>query len=264
MDDGLVSLVDIPVAIAPERLQVEWRAALPAMPAAAARHIEQRWKIYEHEASLAGGLLFNGPVTCLIGVRKESSEGRERVILTLGPGDYKRFLVTCLRDRPWFERHAPEAVAEALGNSVLLTHGDRALLGMRSQGVSAYPGRAHLIGGVAELLGSEKFPARTEGLLEHLKLELHEEAGVDPRHLATDGPLMAGLARDPFLNQPELFWQWETTVELEQIAGRLDPAEHSGAVLIDRHSLAKALSGNLTPVARGAVSVWAQQRGRRF
>jgi hypothetical protein len=97
-------------------------------------------------------------------------------------------------------------------------------------------------------------------LLAHLQLELHEEAGVNPRDLATDGPRMAGLPRDPFLNQPELFWQWETTVDLEQIAARLEPAEHSGAVLIDRRKAADALCGNLTPVARRALSAWAVQR----
>jgi hypothetical protein len=203
-------------------------------------------------------------VTRLISTRTENREGQNRIVLRLGPTDYKTFLVTCLRDHAWFENNVPTAIAPALGNSVLLTHGERAILGVRSQKVSCYPGHGHLLGGVAELLGTEKFPASAAGLIAHLRLELREEAGIDIADLAPGGPRICGLARDPFLHQPELYWQWETHVELERIAERLDASEHSGSVILDKDRITEAWGQRLTPVARHVIARWAGQSAPPF
>ena len=241
-------------------LHVEWDPNLLHLSAAASDYIDKRWNVYQAAAKSEGRMLFNGPITRLISARLEKTPAVARAILRLGPADYKSFVVTRLRDRPWFDAHDPDAAVLALGNSALLTHGNHALLGIRSQKVSAYPGRAHLFGGVAELLNTEKFPATTQGLIAHLRLELHEEAEILSGELAPQGPQPLGLALDEYLGQPELSWRWETTVPLETIARRLDAEEHSGHILIDRRRLSDVDQTHLTPVARRTIQVWALQK----
>ena len=147
----------------------------------------------------------------------------------------------------------------ALGNSALVTRGHRALLGRRSARVSAYAERLHLIGGVLEVLGTPAFPANRAGIEAHLWMELHEETGLRFGEERRDGwPRVLGLARDEFLQQPELFWQWEVGVELEALLTRMDPAEHSGGVIVERGDMPAALREELTPVARVAWEQWSR------
>ncbi len=206
-------------------------------------------------------MLFNGEITQLLGSREINNGSVEpSVELTLAPTDYKTFLVTRVRDRKWFEQNAPDAMARALGNSVLLTRGGEAVLGIRSEKVGVYPHRAHLIGGVLERLGSAEFPASAEGLIAHLLKELHEEAGVEKAELATRGewPRLLALAEDPFLGQPEAVWQWEMRAEPAEIARRLanEGGEHTAAAIVRRGEQDAALRERMTPMARWAVEFW--------
>lgn len=218
---------------------------------AARAHIDERWDVYMADARAHGKTLFNGPISRLIEARREG----ERVVLTLGPGDYKTFIVTAMRDRAWFAAHTPEAIVGALGNSVLLTRGGRALLGIRSKETSAYAGRAHLIGGVLDELGSAEFPASRAGVLAHLRLELEEEASVRAEDLVGE-PVFLGVVRDSFLSQPEAIWQWESAVELEEIAGRLNAQEHHGATVVGKGGVGEEVWAQMTPVARAAWGKW--------
>ncbi len=259
MHAPLTILIDASNSLTTNHISIEWDTNPVAMPAEAAAFIQQRWSAYAAQARAAGKTLFNGPITRLISARSETRNDQLHIALTLGPADYKTFLVTCLRDHDWFKKHARAAIAPALGNSALLTHGNRALLGIRSEKVSAYPGRAHLFGGVAELLGTEKFPATAAGLVTHLEVELHEEAGIGPADLSPTGPRLMGLALDNILHQPELFWQWETAVELERLVEKLDAAEHSGFLILDKREIGSRSLEQLTPVARYVVQKWAGQ-----
>ena len=142
-------------------------------------------------------------------------------------------------------------IAPALGNSVLLTHADQALLGVRSARVAAYAGRAHVFGGVLDYL---KPGARTMGgVLEHLRRELEEELGLGAADLPGE-PRALALVRDMRIAQPELIWHWEVPGELAGLAARLERAEHDSHVLFRRGGGDMEM---LTPVARAAVGLWA-------
>jgi hypothetical protein len=208
--------------------------------------IDERWADYVAEAGVHGRTLFDGPISCFAGAEIRGS----RLVLYLTPGDYKTFLVTVLRDRAWFLEHAPGVMMAGLGNSVLLTHGGEGLLGIRSPRVSAYAGRAHLIGGVLEELGTPGHPSTAEGIVAHLRREMMEEAGVTERDLC-GAPKLLAVVRDQVLAQPELIWQWELAVPVAEVGKRLGALEHSGWVSISEGNKAVHWE-RMTPVARSA------------
>jgi hypothetical protein len=239
------------------KVHVRWDPHPPKIPAEAATYLEARWEAYLVEARASEKTLFNGPITRLVSASR-CADGE--IDLLLGPADYKTFLVVHLRDRPWFAAHAPMLSAAALGNSVLLTSGDRALLGIRSPRVSAYAGHAHLVGGVLDCLSPAQSQAPSaEHLVDHLLKELSEEAEVTADDLLPrdgDWPRFMGVVRDEFLAQPEAIWQWETRTPLEEFARRLSPQEHAGAVQVTRARADSLLWQRMTPVARHTWRLW--------
>jgi hypothetical protein len=255
--EHLTRLAPIRQSLDKQLVDVLWDPQPQVFSPDAAAPIEDRWRLYLADAQANGKTLFDGPITRLLEVR---TDRWPRITLRLGPAQYKTFLVTRVRDRPWFEAHAPHDMALALGNSALLTHGHQALLGLRSDRVSAYAGRLHMFGGVLEALDTPHFPASTEGLLAHLRLELHEEARLTPAELEDTGPRVLGIAHDDFLGQPEIFWQWETRIDLHQVAARLDASEHAGSRILGRQDMTDHLWQQLTPVTRQAWLVWCQSR----
>ena len=234
-------------------VEVLWEPQPQVVSAAAAEYIDRHWLQYAAEARAAGKTLFDGPITRLLEVR---TDRMPHVVLRLGPSNYKTFLVTRLRDRAWFDAHAPADVSLALGNSALLTCGDEALLGLRSDRVSAYPRRLHSFGGVVEALGTARFPASTEGLLAHLRLELDEEAHLKPHELEESGPRLLSAAMDDFLGQPEIIWQWKTRISLKEVAARLDDEEHADFRIVRRGEMSDPLWQEMTPMAREAWRAW--------
>ncbi len=163
------------------------------------------------------------------------------------------FFVTCVRDHPWFKANAPEALHEALGNSLLLTHGNHVVLGVRSDSVASYRGYAHVFGGVLEPPAAD---AAADGsfILDHLQRELLQEIGLSLQALKHPPKLIA-LLRDHQLHQPELVW-W----------GELAPGNAKYDVAFEEHDqlltlpLQDALiTGEpaipLTPVARAAIAL---------
>jgi hypothetical protein len=218
-----------------------------AAPPDISARIEWRWKECVDAARRDGRMLFNGPVAYM----KRTSTNAGIWHLELAPTDYKTFLVTTLRDRAWFEQHCPAAVTPALGNSILLTHGSVAYLGVRSKAVAAYPKRAHLFGGV---LDWPKYHGNTgDVLLEHLYLELNEELGIGPNWL-TAPPRVLALLRDPFLAQPEVVWHGELKAPLQLPRGTLNIDEHDAIIAV-------SLSGHFvddppqTPVSAAAIGL---------
>jgi hypothetical protein len=251
--NDLTVLVDGPLVAG--EVEIEWVATSPPISETARAEIERQWERHVAQARAQGQSLFNGAITRLIRAKEAGGGGARRVILMLGPADYKSFVVTVMRDREWFLAHAPDAMAYGLGNSVLMTQGDRALLGVRSSGTSAYAGRAHVIGGVLELLGSPELPATMEGILTHLRREMQEEASVGEADVVA-APMLLAIVRDEFLSQPELVWQWEISGDLRRIAARLDAQEHRGALILERAGIPAATCELMTPVARAAWERW--------
>lgn len=246
-----------------EQVAVAWRGKRESPAAEVSLRIDAQWAVLQREMAGTGVPLFNGAISrllaCEVGSRSGAAGDLPAMRLVLGPGDYKTFLITRMRDRLWFEAHAAAAMVRALGNSVLLTNGDQALVGIRSGKVSAYPHRGHLIGGVLEELGTGKHPASVEGIIAHLLLELREEAGVLEDELAPRGewPRLLAIAEDHFLGQPEAVWRWETRVPLERIARALESGEHAGSQILARGNLPEEVREKLTPMTRLAWGIWA-------
>jgi hypothetical protein len=254
--NDFTTLVHCGNGVHPDDVRVVWHQAAPIPTDAGQARIEQQWSVALAEARDQGRNLFDGPIARLIDASGVGSPARQ-VHLTLGPGRYKAFVITRLRDAAWFEAHARTMLTRALGNSALLTHGSNALLGIRSPRVSCYPGRAHLIGGVLDEIGVQE-RASVQGLLGHLLRELLEEARVGLADLAprNNWPRLLGIFEDRALGQPEAIWHWETRTPLLEIAGRIDPDEHSGYLLLGRGAATASELEQLTPLARVAYRAW--------
>jgi len=247
MDTDIEVLAEGPFGA--ERVRVTWVHGPAVMSSAAREMVQRRWAHYEQEAQAAGKSLFDGKITRLIAAEREGNT----LELTMGPATYSEFVVSTLRDRMWFMANEPAAMVAATGNSVLITQGDGAILGVRSRRVSAYAGRAHLFGGVLDLLSGGGRSAA--GLVEHLERELREELSLIREELVGEPRLLA-VVRDEFLMQPELIWQWETHAALADVAQRVDPHEHDGVVMLGRERPGAEVWAQMTPVARAAWLGW--------
>jgi hypothetical protein len=259
MTEASRTLVDCTPGIPAHAVRVAWESAVGSASAEAHARMDTCWTDALAEAEAQGRTLFDSAITRLIAAEANDNPATS-VLLRLGPGSYKGFVVTRLRDAAWFEAHAPSLLTAGLGNSALLTHGDHVLLGIRSERVSCYPGRAHLIGGVLDELDLDTLPS-ADGLVAHLLLELHEEARIGHADLAPRGPWpkLLGIFEDRALGQPEAIWQWETRLPLPEIAQRLDPAEHSGHLVLRRAGASAEVLSRLTPLASVAYHAWSRQ-----
>ncbi len=210
--------------------------------------IDDWWRESVDEAQRENRTLFNAPVAFL----KACAVCGERLHLELAETDYKTFLVTTLRNRDWFEHHCPTAITPALGNSILLTFNNTAYLGLRSRAVAAYPGWAHLFGGVLDW--PNNLAMGSEVLMTHLHRELHEELKLETDSLAAP-PRLLGLFRDPFLGQPELVWHGMLKSPLEKLFA--DDIEHDDLLLVawNQSDNRMALGAHLTPVSRASLTI---------
>ncbi len=228
--------------------------------------INQFWETELAAARRENRILFNSPVLCL-----QKYEITDRgLALQLARSDYKTFLVTTLRHNGFFLRHFPDSIAPALGNSILLTCGTQALLGVRSRRVAAYPGHAHLIGGVLDCRSGEVEKTAGPGaqvLRDHLLAEIHEEVGLDAADLARP-PQVLLLVQDTVLNQPELIWHGEISEQsmnqAMQPSDAEDRHEHERMLTLSIAAAAEKTDMPLTPAARRAITMLAGLRtGRR-
>lgn len=236
---------------------------IPTGPAA--DYIEERWQTYLADARQRQAHLFDAPVLCLLkweSLPAPTGKSLPTLHLTLCPTTYKNFLVTTLRDRPWFQQHAPQLISPVLGNSILLTYQGQALLGLRSPKVSAYPHRAHVIGGVFDRLLPPGQTTDATPILDHLYTEMHEEVGISPHDLAAT-PRLLGLFRDPALAQPELLWHAELSTPPQTFISRHQDPEHSRLLLISLQPAAPTTQLSrpiLTPLAQMGLALLTQEK----
>ncbi len=232
---------------------VHWDPCPCILEPAVQAYIDERWAVYMQDAQAHGRTLFNGPITRLMDHRVE----RTTLHLSLGPSDFKTFLVTALRDHAWFAGRAPAAICAALGNSGLIAYGQQCVLGIRSSNVAAYAGKAHVFGGVLEQLDTSDYPASPEGLLAHLRCELQEELDLTAPDLAGQPRLLA-MVYDQTLHQPELLWHWELQNPIATILHRLNQDEHTGHLILHCNDALKASEKSLTPGALFAFQAWSK------
>ena len=233
-----------------DQITITWDPEPRPLSSQAGDYIEQRWNTYCADARHNNRILYNG----LVAELRAATIRNNHLELSLSPTDYKTFVVTSMRDRDWFLANAPEAISPALGNSILLTMENRAILGLRSQAVAAYPGRVHLFGGVLDAPDVAGQPLDTDFVLRHLYQELHEEVQVSPENFISP-PRVLALLRDNFLGQPELAWQAALQGPLDTLLGSLNMEEHDQYALLDMaQPLASGPSG-LTPVARAMLEL---------
>ena len=232
---------------APSQIQIHWHPAPLVPPPAVAAFIDERWQHYLAQARSEQRDLFNSPMTAV--TRFAARPGV--LAIELRPSDYKTFMVSCVRDRGWFERHAPDCIAVTPGNTALLTCDDRAYLGLRSIRVSTYPRRVHAFGGALELDPAHP-PTAAGALLSHIEKELHEELGLTSAAFVA-APALLGVYRDPALWQPEFIWQ----CQLHAPPDHVHPHEHDG--LISFGPVAVGDEELLTPAAAAALRSWRSQ-----
>jgi 8-oxo-dGTP pyrophosphatase MutT (NUDIX family) len=199
--------------------------------------------------------LFDGPL-CRLEHLAVDGDGLH---LRLSRTTYRIFIGTNAGHPQWADDPGRQVMADPLGTSVILRSSDGVLVfGRRSQRVALYPGFVHPFGGTLE-------PPETGievDLLEEMRRELHEEAGLTRADLS-DLRVIA-LVEDHRLRQPELVYAAQTHLSAEAISSRLDLHEHSACWLLadEQASIDGVLTGNeaLTPVLAGALLAWGWRR----
>lgn len=243
----------IPGPIPQDHIVVHWQSSASSLSPVAEAFIAERWADYLAQAAATKRTLFDGTIAQFLGAFLE-----DRVLhLHLAPSRYSRYLVSCIRDRAWFERHAPQDIIRGMGNAALVTAGSTAILGLRSQNVAIYAGLADLFGGILEQLGTPELCANSHGILDHLKKELAEELSLGPADLA-DQPTLLGIMEDPNLATPQLLWHWPAVRSLQDFQQQEIPTEeHQRLVFLPAHQ--DRLPPDhppLTPMAALAWEAW--------
>jgi hypothetical protein len=199
---------------------------------------------WQREKQRLGGKLFDGAMC-----RYESHEIVDsRLVLRVSRTSYRVFVETNLfgpRDLP------TRCLCNPVGVSATLRCGDDVLLfGRRGDGVAYYPRRLH------PFAGSLDWPdnAQPIDVFAECRRELHEELSLT----TMDVPTLAvvGLVEDVDLRHPEVVLHAETPLSSDEVAARLDAAEHAGVERVaDEPAAVERASRDerFTPVARASM-----------
>jgi 8-oxo-dGTP pyrophosphatase MutT (NUDIX family) len=120
--------------------------------------------------------------------------------------------------------------------------------------VAHYAGRVHIFAGTLE-------PPEADDVFAAMRRELNEEL-----HLTADQIseiTLLGLVEDTSLHQPELVFDAVSNLKRDEIAARLDAAEHSAPVSVEAKpsSLQEAIAdASFTPVAAAALLLCGRRR----
>ncbi len=194
--------------------------------------------------------LFDGPMCRLEGFQLTEAQ----LHLDLSVTSYRVFLGTNLygpRDLP------PEALANPLGVSPALETADGFLLfGRRGGRVAYYPHRLHPFSGSLE-------PPTGPELLDifaECRRELAEELCLSAEEVPEI--VLLGIVEDEQIRHPELILNARTTLTSDQLAARLDPAEHVAVhkVPAEPTAIAEALlEPAFTPVGLAVLRLFADR-----
>ncbi|MBI4492680.1 MAG: NUDIX hydrolase [Chloroflexi bacterium] len=233
----------------PERVEVWWderpRPTTPELEAS----IEAAWQAAVRRAQRCGLELYPGPLCRLVDHRVEG----ERLLLTLGPTDFRALVGTNWAQPHRYHELGPERFANAVGVSATLRTADgRLLVVRRGRTVFHHPGWYHVPSGhlEPEAHGADPFRA--------IQAELREEAGVEAREL--ERLVCRGLALVADTCKPELVFEAHTSLPAGALLARFQPGENQALVaLADRGpTLRRFLTRHrrVTPAARACLHLF--------
>lgn len=245
-------LVEVDRRYAPDRIAPSWVESPRATTPAIEEIIARTWEVETSIARQEGRTLFNGEVARL--VRVEASDSGLKI--QLGATCYCDFLATNLLHARTVTQMNPDARADALGISGLVTTSDAFLvLGMRSRRVYFHTECVHTFGGLVEAAD------RTDSgydVVGSLLRELTEELGISRSEMVRIAA--TGLVRDGAIMQPELLFDVLIAQTRVELAGRFDlqtDPEHTEWVFVpdDPEATVDFLQtrSQVTPVAQAAL-----------
>jgi hypothetical protein len=187
--------------------------------------------------------------------RLESFQAGRELQLSLSLTNYKTFVGTHYGGPQIAQRYGRESLAYAMGMSAVVESADGYfLLGRRNATVAHYANRVHTFAGTLE-------PQEAGDVFGAIARELDEELHLSVRELSR--LVCLGLIEDATLRQPELVFEAVSTLDRDQIAARLDQAEHSALISMktDRDAVRDMIGDDaLTPVAAGALLLCTRER----
>lgn len=206
--------------------------------------IERAW---ERAMRRPGVHLFDGPMC-----RLESwTAADDRLDLVLSATSYRVFLGTNMTHPELAEQFGADVMANPIGLSPALLSSDGVLLmGRRTASVAYYPGRVHPFAGAMEPEDADPFAG--------IRRELQEELSLAADDISEMRCL--GIAEDILLRQPELIFAVRSKRTREEIASRVDPAEHHAiwAIPATQAGVEAGLvhREQLTPIAIATLLMW--------
>lgn len=206
----------------------EWR--MPSTPEQE-DWMDDLWQTRLTEACAAGKRLFDAPLFRLVGAESTSDN---KLVLRLGDTSYKEYVTT--REASFARQHAREELGNAIGVcSVVETSDDHILLDKR-QGVDAYEGRYHVIGGFFErgldMAGHLPDPFAA------VRREIREETGIQAEDIQTLHCL--GAAYDLLMPHGEILFLARLNIPLAEVLRR-EPEEDEIKELKTLHVSAESL-----------------------
>jgi hypothetical protein len=187
--------------------------------------------------------------------RLESFQADRELQLSLSLTSYKTFVGTHYAGPGIAERFGRGGLAYAMGMSAVVESADGFFLfGRRNATVAHYANRVHTFAGTLE-------PEEAGDVFGAISRELDEELHLSIRELPR--LVCVGLVEDGSLRQPELGFHAISKLNRDEIAGRLDQAEHSALVSVEaeRDAVRRFLvEESPTPVAGAVLLLCARGR----
>lgn len=214
------------------RYQPEWR--MPRTPGLEA-WMDALWEARLTEAHAQRKRLFDAPLFRLVGAE---STPNNRLVLRLGDTSYKEYVTT--REGSFASKHTREELGNAIGVCSVVETSDSYILLDKRQGVDAYEGHYHVIGGFFErgLDMDENQPDPFAAI----RREIREETGIQAEDIHAQYCL--GAAYDLLMPHGEILFLTRLNIPLAEVLRR-EPEEDEIKELKTLHVSAESLKAFL-------------------
>ncbi|GHO44299.1 NUDIX hydrolase [Ktedonospora formicarum] len=173
------------------------------------------WEAKLTEARAQGKRLFDAPLFRLVGAESTLDN---KLMLRLGDTSYKEYVTT--REDSFARKHSREELGNAIGVCSVVETSDNYILLDKRQGVDAYEGHYHVIGGFFErgLDMDERLPDPFAAICR----EIREETGIQAEDIHSQYCL--GAAYDMLMPHGELLFLTHLNIPLAEVLQR-EPEE---------------------------------------